>query len=57
MWYGSAAAFPPTQPCDWLDISVVDPRSWLNLQMAYDLRIAEISNAKRIAREVSPAVA
>jgi addiction module HigA family antidote len=32
-----------------------DARSWLNLQSAYDLRVAEISNAKRIAREVSPA--
>jgi addiction module HigA family antidote len=31
-----------------------DARSWLNLQTAYDLRIAEISNAKRIVREVSP---
>ncbi len=34
-----------------------DARSWLNLQVAYDLRVAEISNAKRIAREVSPAAA
>src|SRR5271154_1566180 len=34
-----------------------DARSWLNLQGAYDLRVAEISNAKRIAREVSPAAA
>jgi len=34
-----------------------DARSWLNLQSAYDLRVAEFSNAKRIAREVSPAVA
>jgi addiction module HigA family antidote len=34
-----------------------DARSWLNLQMAYDLRVAEISNAKRIAREVSPSSA
>src|SRR5665811_40921 len=34
-----------------------DARSWLNLQAAYDLRIAEIANAKRIAREVSPAAA
>ncbi len=34
-----------------------DARSWLNLQAAYDLRVAEISNAKRIAREVSPATA
>jgi len=34
-----------------------DARSWLNLQSAYDLRVAEISNAKRIAREVSPAAA
>jgi addiction module HigA family antidote len=32
-----------------------DARSWLNLQTAYDLRVAEISNAKRVAREVSPA--
>ena len=31
-----------------------DARSWLNLQTAYDLRIAEISNARRIVREVSP---
>jgi plasmid maintenance system antidote protein VapI len=29
----------------------------LNLQSAYDLRVTEISNAKRIAREVSPAAA
>jgi antitoxin HigA-1 len=34
-----------------------DARSWLNLLSAYDLRVAEISNAKRIAREVSPAAA
>jgi antitoxin HigA-1 len=34
-----------------------DARSWLNLQTAYDLRIAEISNAKRIVREVSPSKA
>jgi len=34
-----------------------DARSWMNLQTAYDLRVAEISNAKRIAREVSPAAA
>jgi addiction module HigA family antidote len=34
-----------------------DARSWLNLQMAYDLRVAELSSAKRIAREVSPAAA
>ena len=34
-----------------------DARSWLNLQTAYDLREAEISNAKRIAREVAPAAA
>ena len=32
-----------------------DARSWLNLQTAHDLRMAEISNARRIAREVSPA--
>src|SRR5450755_2540710 len=34
-----------------------DARSWLNLQAAYDLRVAELSSAKRIAREVSPATA
>ena len=32
-----------------------DARSWLNLQTAHDLRVAEISNGKRVAREVSPA--
>src|SRR5258708_35974641 len=34
-----------------------DARAWLNLQMTYDLRIAEIGNAKRIVREVSPSKA
>ena len=34
-----------------------DARSWLNLQAAYDLRVAEIENAKRIEREITPAVA
>src|ERR1700736_3036112 len=29
-----------------------DARSWLNLQTAHDLRVAKISNAKRVAREV-----
>jgi addiction module HigA family antidote len=32
-----------------------DARSWLNLQAAYDLRVAELSTAKRIQREVKPA--
>ena len=32
-----------------------DTRSWLNLQAAYDLRVAEIENAKRIEREIAPA--
>ncbi len=32
-----------------------DARSWLNLQTAYDLRVAEIENAKRIEREIAPA--
>ena len=32
-----------------------DARSWLNLQAAYDLRVAEIENAKRIEREIAPA--
>ena len=31
-----------------------DARSWMNLQTAYDLRVAEIENAKRIAREIVP---
>lgn len=34
-----------------------DARSWLNLQAAYELRIAEIENAKRIKREITPAAA
>ena len=34
-----------------------DARSWLNLQTAFELRVAELSSAKRIAREVSPAAA
>ncbi|MDZ7735076.1 MAG: HigA family addiction module antitoxin [Gammaproteobacteria bacterium] len=32
-----------------------DARSWLNLQTAYELRIAEIENAARIRREIKPA--
>ncbi len=32
-----------------------DARSWLNLQAMYDLRVAEIENAKRIEREIIPA--
>jgi addiction module HigA family antidote len=31
-----------------------DAHSWLNLQAAYDLRVAEILNARKIAREVMP---
>ena len=31
-----------------------DAYSWLNLQAAYDLRVAEIANARKIAREVMP---
>jgi addiction module HigA family antidote len=34
-----------------------DARSWLNLQAAYDLRVAEIENAKRIEQEIIPAEA
>ena len=34
-----------------------DARSWMNLQAAYDLRVAEIGNAKRIEREIEPAAA
>ena len=33
-----------------------DARSWLNLQMNHDMRVAEIRNARRIAREIVPAV-
>ena len=32
-----------------------DARSWLNLQTAYDLRVAEIRDAKRIKPEIAPA--
>lgn len=31
-----------------------DARSWLNLQATYDLRLAEIANARKIEREVMP---
>ena len=31
-----------------------DARSWMNLQAAYELRIAEIAAGKKIEREVSP---
>jgi len=31
-----------------------DARSWLNLQAAYDLRVAEIKSARRIEREIKP---
>jgi addiction module HigA family antidote len=34
-----------------------DARSWLNLQAAYDLRLAEIENAKKIEQEVMPMAA
>ena len=34
-----------------------DARSWLNLQAAYVLRVAELENAWRIEREVKPAAA
>ncbi len=34
-----------------------DARSWLNLQAAYDLRVAEIENARRIEKEVIPKAA
>jgi addiction module HigA family antidote len=34
-----------------------DARSWLNLQAAYDLRVAEIKSARRISREVAPSAA
>jgi addiction module HigA family antidote len=34
-----------------------DARSWMNVQAAYDLRVAEIENAKRIEQEIVPAAA
>ena len=34
-----------------------DARSWLNLQAAYDLRVAELKNARRVEREVRPSAA
>lgn len=34
-----------------------DARSWLDLQVAYDLRVAQIEDNKRIAKEVRPAAA
>src|SRR5699024_5442335 len=32
-----------------------DARSWLNLQTSYELRKAEIENARRIEQEIQPA--
>src|SRR5207237_10863828 len=34
-----------------------DARSWMNLQAAYDLRVAEIRHARKIKREIAPAAA
>jgi addiction module HigA family antidote len=34
-----------------------DARSWLNLQAAYDLRVAEIQNIERIEKEIVPKAA
>lgn len=34
-----------------------DAQSWLNLQTAYDLRVAEIESGKEIARAVAPRAA
>lgn len=31
-----------------------DAHSWLNLQASYDLRVAEIANARKIEREITP---
>lgn len=31
-----------------------DARSWLNLQTAHDLRVAELANAKDIERSITP---
>lgn len=32
-----------------------DARSWLNLQTAYDLRVAELALSKRVDKDVQPA--
>ncbi len=34
-----------------------DAESWLNLQVAHDLRLAEISTAEKIRREIDPRAA
>ncbi len=34
-----------------------DARSWLNLQAAYDLRVAEIQSIERIEQEIVPKAA
>ncbi len=34
-----------------------DARSWMNLQAAYDLRVAEIAHAQQITDEITPAAA
>ena len=34
-----------------------DAHSWMNLQAAYDLRVAEVENAEGIAQEVMPLAA
>jgi addiction module HigA family antidote len=34
-----------------------DARSWLNLQVAYDLRLAELSAGKKIQQQVRPRAA
>jgi addiction module HigA family antidote len=34
-----------------------DARSWMNLQMAYDLRVAELAQAKRITSTIRPRAA
>jgi addiction module HigA family antidote len=31
-----------------------DAKSWMNLQTAYDLRVAEMESAKQIEREIEP---
>jgi len=33
-----------------------DARSWLNLQTAYDLRVAELALARRVEKDAQPAV-
>ena len=42
----------PDTRCDWRATFGTDTQSWLNLQLSYDLKIAEAELKDRIEREV-----